>query len=427
MADDMYLRIGGLSHEIQNEAAQISESTTSIPPETTGGISDSPDSVEASPDINLFSEVFQPAQLAEAPSQSAEAPLIDAEASPFSSERLSELLVPTRYVPAKVSWDTILQIKQELMKDNPDLQSIFQSLQGLSLKDRIATLAEMQKDGTLNSFIQQLPPQAHQQLADFLVPLAQSQQTERNDQLPVVLGAIFKSMNDGKGTFADTVRAMCQKVMPYRTFEAADQMAQILNDDPAPEHRLMNLIMARSLESRSLPPGTLSYKNTPAQLDGMISSYMQNFLDGTASIPPPGLSEALRFDPAWAKSELIQISKNGSMNQFVSRLLQSGENMEAIGTAIGRSLAPISSYPSDPANRACEQFLQELMNQKSPTADDFVRALITGVKDSGYKWSGLPPSILGDMKLILQNGDDTQLNAPVLYDVNLAYDVAKSR
>ena len=106
--------------------------------------------------------------------------------------------------------------------------------------------------------------------------------------------------------------------------------------------------------------------------------------------------------------------------------------MSSIGSAMGGILLFASPSSDDPLNRACEQFLQEFMKQKSPMADNIVNAMITRVNDKsqsnfGPDLKGLSASILIEMKLILQNGDDAALNAPSLSSVNQAYDVAKTR
>jgi hypothetical protein len=244
MADDMFLRITGMNNQIESNATQMAEPATTPTP-APSGFADMASSLEQAPESNLFSEAFGPLN-----TPGVEYDQAGIEMTPG----FQELLAPTEPAAGKVNWDSILQLKQEMMKENPDWQSVFQSLQNLSVPDRIATLSEMQKEGDLSAFIQKLPPEAHQALADFLVPLVSAQGPDGDPQLQKVLSGIFADMNDGTGKFADTVRAMCSKSSPTQNFQEANSLVEILHSDPAPEHRLSNLLMrssTRRLSSRN--------------------------------------------------------------------------------------------------------------------------------------------------------------------------------
>jgi len=247
--------------------------------------------------------------------------------------------------------------------------------------------------------------------------LVRQQQPDSPSPLPEVLLGIFSSMDDGDGTFADTVRALCHKASPTGHFDQTAELVRILDRDPAPEHHLYNMVMMKELEEMTPPTHKgEGYKNNPTTLDRIINTYLQDFINGSVNIPPPGLSEVFQNDPSWAARKLVDIANSPSMGSFVTRLLQSGDN---IGNAFGGVLLDTVDHPQ--VSNAVQQFLQELLKQNSPMADDMVRDMV----NSGAKLDSLSPGILIEMKLILQNGDDAALNAPALDSVNQAYQAVK--
>lgn len=430
MAEDFLLKIQPIKGEVESDNLDQIEPGINQP--ISRGISETESFVEAAPNSDIFTELRDQTY-----SPPANTPLTDvSRASEYTPITAGDYSKP---IPGKIDWDAILQIRQELMKDNPDWQSIFQTLNNLNMKDRTATLTEMQKDGNLTTFIHKLPPEAHQALADFLKPLFSDQHVAGLEQLQDVLQSVLNVMNDGTGEFADTVRTLAEGKIFAHQFQEAKAMVEILNDDPAAEHRLCDLLAMKNLEEEH-PQGIFfqdGYDRSPEELNQMIDTYFANFLNGTQEISAPGLAEAFKEFPAWGTQELIQLSKSGQMDTFVTQLLKSGNDISA---GLGKGI--FQTYQPDAA-AAYDNFLQALMNSKNPAADDLVREIVANATDSNNAYqfelfypeqndpvdslSRLPVSILIDMKLILQNGDNPDLNAESLDLVNSAYDVAKAR
>ena len=405
MTDDFLLRIRATTDSIESQQTETTQNATAQE-KLTSAIPDVLDMIEPSK-LAASGDAFQTGQLTPMPEL-------------LTTDVVPKLVTVSQPTTGSVSWDSILKIKEELLKDNPDWQSIFQTLQNLSPADRIATLEEMQKEGDLRPFIQNLPPEAHQALAGLLTPLVQAETPNCDPQLTDVLNNVFDVMNDYKGTFADTVRAMGS--YPTTSAFQTNALINILDFDNDPRTRLSSLISMK--KAGEAGPPSLQYFPQPSDMGQLIDRYFDNFLNGTQTIPPPALSEAFAANPDWAEQKLIDLDKSGKMGEFVTRMQQNGDN---IGGALAQSIADASLNPD--LSHAFQQLFQAMLNQKSPMADDVVRSMMDSMQDQKTAngtplLNTLPPSLLIEMKLILQNGDDTGLDAAPLDLVNNAYNVA---
>lgn len=393
MIDDFFSRIGG-NRTFENPEISPNIDSASLPQTVPGGgIGEIKDSIEAFSPISSFMDV------------------------------------PSQPATGQCNWDSILQIKEELSKDNPDWQQIFQTFANLSPADQPATFAEMAKDGDLAegspflSFVQNLPPEAHDAFAKFLQPLIAAQthaKTSGTDSmwLNYGLSMTFSDMRQQGGKFADVVRQMWHTGMPEFNTDQGEDLIEILQQDPAPEHKLFDLSIMNVLAQNN--PGAADV----TQINQEMSSYVDNFVNGTQTIPPPGLSEWFQNCPVDAMAKLSDITEHNKMGDFVNQVLQSGDN---IGKSLAQALC--NYYPTGHYSYVFQQFFTALQAQKgNPMADDIARDMVNTINGAQNSLvtglNSLSPGILIDLKLILESGDEPDLDAQALGLVNDAYNSA---
>jgi hypothetical protein len=248
--------------------------------------------------------------------------------------------------------------------------------------------------------------------------LIQFQQSANNKdpQASQMLAQFMHAMDDGQGTYADTVNLMCSWNFPKGNFDEADTMMKILDKDPSQENRLNNLVLMHQLRVDNGAPQTGAYRGymNATEINLLIDQQMNQYLNGELPVPSPGISALFAKFPQWGEHEIKHLSGYGQLDAFMNQLSQSGE-------PIGQILGPMrKDRAADPAlSTVFDQLMSKLITDKNPNGDDIVRDIVSNA--GSYPQSTLkqlPSNLLLEMKLLLQMGDEQDLNQPALNLVN---------
>jgi hypothetical protein len=340
---------------------------------------------------------------------------------------------PPVATPGKINMEALLAVKEKLIQDPMDWNAIFTSLEQIpNRSDYFATLQELYSDGNLKELLEKLPPEGYGKLGEHLATALENQESNPGG-FPAMLTAIHDfelSTSVPKGRFSDTIQQFIQTSGDKLDSSHAFYCLRILNADSSPENRLSNLFAMKQLVTRpqfsgvhfASDPSDMTYD--PLLLDDEIKNFVYGYASGSVEVPPPGIQKALERFPEFSKTMLTEVSDPNRPRDFESkfaeRLIASGEN---VGTAFSRFLTDSPTNPS--LSNFLEQLWPGLRKANSAKADDILREAITNAGAADF--SKLSPEVLIELKLVLLQGDDTDLNQKMINEViNPAFEIAKN-
>jgi hypothetical protein len=391
-------------------APQQESSPTTMP----GGLGSARESVEKFETHSLFDEFLLPeTSTPQSPPVAQTPPDTGAPATP----------APT----GNVNWDAILFLKEQLSKQPPDWQAMFQSLEQLSPEDRARTLKQLAGDGDFANILAKMyTPQAHQEMANFIGLLFQD---SKNPDAAAALNLTLQTLRQQfGGQAADTIREFLATKPdlsapqdkgnePGGLESNIEEMMKILDADPSANNRLDNLLFMQEMRNQHAAPYPDAGKFPILELRTKVQDFMSGFASGDISADPSAVEQALQAHPKLGTDALLDCM---AIETCFTKMLQAGQNF-------GPQLGEILKMPGQ--QTVLKSGLRLLEMQGGPVADDIVRSMLdTASKDPNFKLSDLPPTLLIDLKAILSNGDDQPLDQQLIQSIiDPALQIANSR
>jgi hypothetical protein len=411
MSDNLIGKIGSFTEVTKTETTNL-ETPTALPVEPTTPLSPkmfgATDAVESLADQ---SNVFQTNVISTAGST---------DVQPFTKSALIGALDQIApQLSGAVSSDALLTIKTQALSPTPNFDTIFSSLETLNTDDRVQTLAAFSKEVDVSGLLTKIDtPESQDRFGQFLAGMATEATTE--PKTASLLSGFLSDMSAAGPTFGTAIRTFYTSAdISALPSGAADDMIGILNanQQSSPNDRLFDLLAMQSIRTEH-PLTAFSnfgepYQITNNEISTHIDNFFADFMHDKINVQAPAMATAFVQFPKFMETKMVQLSDIHLIDQFMTPLMRSGEKL-------GTALAKVSedSVNDTALTDALHKALHYLQQYGGPAADDTVREMIQhyDANQAVDQLSKLSPDLLSEMKLILQQGDDTALNQQMLND-----------
>lgn len=345
--------------------------------------------------------------------------LLTADATPaFPNSNLGDTsLYETREAPAtidakvfdgsgEIRWDLMEALKTAMTRG--DTEAVMRILQKIRPSELSPTLTEMARQGTpseLQLMVDQLlkNPTTADIMGSFLTRLVEKFSSDASVKVP--LQQILSRMQ-GKPDADKIIRDLFERTRGQNILGKLDQAVLtqiyfILQSDK----KLVNALCARALyeetgiEPEHCPGTDYVFYDPNALFEQQLNKNpYENFND---------IGEAMRLFPQWGTGAINEAIKNGKLFDILAIASLNGPG--TLGAVLAESCKQSNS----------ENFLTEIFRElKKFGSDNSIRSMIQNLGPSAVQiLSKYSPLLLMDIKNILENGDEKEINQSVLQNV----------